>query len=106
MLRVGGSPRGSGAFVIQHIALLYVGDYPLAPMEKGVVPPTPIFSFCKTPEFSDIMLPNTIEGDVFVRPAAKRAFRPKSRAGTLLALRVMAIAKDADRPVCRLQYVS
>ena len=45
------------------------------------MPPTPIFSFCKTPEYSDIMIPNTIEGDVFVRPKDKRAFRPKSRAG-------------------------
>ncbi len=45
-------------------------------------PPTPIFSFCKAgADFSDIMLPNTIEGDVFVRPLDKRAFRPRSRAG-------------------------
>jgi hypothetical protein len=47
-----------------------------------VRPPTPVFSFCKQgANFSDIMLPNTIEGDVFVRPPDKRAFRPKSRAG-------------------------
>lgn len=54
------------------------------------MPPTPIFSFCKTPEYSDIMIPNTIEGDVFVRPKDKRAFRRKSRAGmprTILCLR-------------------
>ena len=59
----------------------HAGDSPLAPMKKEVDPPTPIFSFCKTPDYSDIMIPNTIEGDVFIRPAAKRAFRPKSRAG-------------------------
>ena len=55
----------------------HAGDSPLAPVRKEVNPPTPIFSFCKTPEYSDIMIPNTIEGDVFVRPAAKRAFRPQ-----------------------------
>lgn len=63
--------------------MIDAGDSPLAPLEKDVVPPTPIFSFCKTPKYSDIMLPNTIEGDVFVRPKAKRAFRPKSRAGEI-----------------------
>ena len=52
-------------------------------MRKEIKPPTPIFSFCKTRNYSDIMLPNVIEGDVFVRPKAKRAFRPDSRAGKL-----------------------
>ena len=59
------------------------GDEPLAPLHPSMQPPTPIFSFCKAgANFSDIMLPNTIEGDVFVRPMDKRAFRPRSRAGT------------------------
>jgi hypothetical protein len=40
-----------------------------------------VFSFCKLANYSDIMLPNTIEGDVFLRAPDKRAFRPKSRAG-------------------------
>ena len=31
-------------------------------------PPYPLFSFCKTRDYADILLPNTIEGDVFVRP--------------------------------------
>jgi hypothetical protein len=57
------------------------GDEPLAPLSGEADPPTPIFSFCKLANFSDIMLPNTIEGDVFLRPPEKRAFRPKSRAG-------------------------
>ncbi len=57
------------------------GDEPLAPLGKEMDPPTPIFSFCKLSNFSDIMLPNTIEGDVFLRAPDKRAFRPKSRAG-------------------------
>ncbi|CAL5220281.1 g2266 [Coccomyxa viridis] len=57
------------------------GDSPLALLRKEISPPTPIFSFCKTRNYSDIMLPNIIEGDVFVRPKAKRAFRPNSRAG-------------------------
>ena len=61
------------------------GDSPLALMQKEIKPPTPIFSFCKTRNYSDIMLPNIIEGDVFVRPQAKRAFRPDSRAGKLQA---------------------
>ena len=64
--------------------VIHAGDSPLAPMKKEIDPPTPIFSFCKTPDYSDIMIPNTIEGDVFIRPAAKRAFRPKSRAGKSL----------------------
>ncbi|BDA45764.1 Protein O-glucosyltransferase 2 [Coccomyxa sp. Obi] len=57
------------------------GDEPLAPLRRELDPPTPIFSFCKLSNFSDIMLPNTIEGDVFLRAPDKRAFRPKSRAG-------------------------
>jgi hypothetical protein len=71
--------------------LVRAGDSPLAPITADVVPPTPIFSFCKTPEYSDIMIPNTIEGDVFVRPKDKRAFRRRSRAGMLhTASRVLA----------------
>lgn len=31
-------------------------------------PPDPLFSFCKTRDYADILIPNTIEGDVFVRP--------------------------------------
>ena len=62
-------------------ACLGAGDEPLAPLQAEVQPPTPVFSFCKLANFSDIMLPNTIEGDVFLRPPDKRAFRPKPRAG-------------------------
>ena len=78
----------------------HAGDSPLAPMKKEVDPPTPIFSFCKTPEYSDIMIPNTIEGDVFIRPAAKRAFRPQSRAGkSSLHIELMLTAThNADLP--------
>lgn len=61
--------------------LWYAGDEPLAPLKKELHPPTPVFSFCKLSNYSDIMLPNTIEGDVFIRAPEKRAFRPKSRAG-------------------------
>ena len=38
-------------------------------------PPPPVFSFCVTPAFADIPLPNTIEGDVFVRAPARAAGR-------------------------------
>ena len=38
-------------------------------------------SFCKTDKFSDILIPNIIEGDVFLRPADKSAYRARSRAG-------------------------
>ena len=63
---------------------MHAGDEPLAPLQAAVQPPTPIFSFCKQGAgYSDIMLPNTIEGDVFVRPLDKRAFRPRSRAGAV-----------------------
>lgn len=36
-------------------------------------PPAPVFSFCVTPAYADIPLPNTIEGDVFVRAPGKAA---------------------------------
>lgn len=40
-------------------------------------PPNPLFSFCKTDDYSDILLPNTIEGDVFVRPRDGSSMKEK-----------------------------
>jgi hypothetical protein len=73
--------RGRELSGSQSHKFICAGDEPLAPLRRELDPPTPIFSFCKLSNFSDIMLPNTIEGDVFLRAPDKRAFRPKSRAG-------------------------
>ncbi len=83
---------------------LDAGDSPLALLRKEISPPTPIFSFCKTRNYSDILLPNIIEGDVFVRPKAKRAFRPNSRAGKLTGLAPMQIHLLRECMLCSSAY--
>ena len=56
-------------------------------------PPDPLFSFCKTRDYSDILLPNTIEGDVFVRP---RDGSKKKKAKNILPLDVAATAPSEE----------
>ncbi len=60
---------------IQHIAeLVHLPDMilPLNPADEPLAKiksneePTPLLAFCKTPGFSDILMPNTIEGVTFI----------------------------------------
>lgn len=75
---------------IQHIAELVQlpdlllplnpADEPLAQL-KASAEPTPLLAFCKTPGFSDILIPNTLEGDIYNRPPDKKGDRKKSQSG-------------------------
>lgn len=52
-----------------------------SPMPKDGSTVLPLMSFCKTKGFADILIPNTIEGDVFVRPLEHSSVSPRNRAG-------------------------
>ena len=60
-------------------------------------PPNPLFSFCKTGDYADILLPNTIEGDVFVRPRDGGRRRKKPSALPPLDVADAASSEEARR---------
>eukprot|EP00884_Botryococcus_braunii_P016709 jgi/Botrbrau1/3721/Bobra.0363s0008.2 len=77
--------------LVQHIRLavklpdmalpINPADEMRAPLPKDGSLPSPLMSFCKTEGYSDILIPNTIEGDVFLRPPQHSSLSPTIRAG-------------------------
>ncbi|DBA99135.1 hypothetical protein WJX77_004871 [Trebouxia sp. C0004] len=55
-------------------------DEPLAAIKVGEQP-RPLLAFCKTSRFSDVLIPNTAEGDIYSRPNRARGDRSRILSG-------------------------
>ena len=59
-------------------------DEPQSPA-GGAGAPRLVLGYCRDDNSTDVMIPNTGDGDIFWRRKQRAAYRPRCRAGTLCA---------------------
>ena len=63
-----------------HVLAFVEQDEPQAVLKDGV-PERPLFGYCRDDTTGDILIPNMDNGNIFLQPRSRAAYRPKSRAG-------------------------